>query len=277
MRWAGGLAIGLAAVLAGCDNQAQNAADPELKTLQGRVTSLTRENDRLKTSVDTMKAENTSMARKLQALTVENSQLKRQVELARDAAKTASATAAATAGSPAANPNVVTTAGESVMGGTASVRPAAAPAGESEAVTLERSVADLEVRIANLRPKVLEARNKVTEISRSTVDVATPVPAGGTIQNGMVYRKDSLIVAPYFKYTPIGPAVKKGDFRTAADKEDALRKAKDAVAPIDRDLKALQAEQAAAKGKLLKLKVPAQAADAPATPAPDQPAEKPAP
>lgn len=275
MRWAEGLAIGLAAFLAGCDNQAQDAADSELKTLQGRVTSLTRENDRLKTSTDTMKAENTSAARKLQALTVENSQLKRQLELARDAAKAASATPAAAA-KPVADPNVATTAGESVMGGTAPARPAAAPAAETEAVALERSVTDLEARIADLRPKLQEMRNKVTEISRSTVDVVTPVPAGGVIRGDTVYRKDSLIVAPYFKYTAIGPAVKKGDFRTAAEKEDALHKARDAVTPMDRDLKALQAEQAAAKGKLLKLKVPAQAADPAATPAPEPPAEKPA-
>ena len=275
MRWAEGLAIGLAAFLAGCDNQTQNTADSEVKTLQGRVTSLTRENDRLKTSADTMKAENTSLARKLQALTVENSQLKRQVELARDAAKAAAAPVAA---APAADSNVVTTDGETVMGGTAPARPAAAAAAaDREIVALERSVADLEARIADLRTKLQEARNKVTEISRSTVDVATPVPAGGTIQNGMVYRKDSLIVAPYFKYTAIGPAVKKGDFRTAAERDEALHKAKDAVVPMDRDLKALQAEQAAAKGKLLKLKSPPQAANPPATPAPDQPAEKPAP
>ena len=273
MRWAGGLAIGLAAFLAGCDSQGQNAADSELKTLQGRVTSLTRENDRLKTSTDTMKAENTSAARKLQALTVENSQLKRQLELARDAAKAAAAPVAA---APAAEPNVVTTDGETVMGGTAPARPAAAAA-DREIVALERSVTDLEARIADLRPKLQEMRNKVTEISRSTVDVVTPVPAGGVIRGDTVYRKDSLIVAPYFKYTAIGPAVKKGDFRTAAEKEDALHKARDAVTPMDRDLKALQAEQAAAKGKLLKLKVPAQAADPAAAPAPEQPAEKPAP
>jgi hypothetical protein len=163
------------------------------------------------------------------------------------------------------------------MGGTAPARPAAAPAAETEAVALERSVTDLEARIADLRPKLQEMRNKVTEISRSTVDVVTPVPAGGVIRGDTVYRKDSLIVAPYFKNTAIGPAVKKGDFRTAAEKEDALHKARDAVAPMDRDLKALQAEQAAAKGKLLKLKVPAQAADPAATPAPEPPAEKPAP
>jgi hypothetical protein len=263
MKLACGLAVGLAAILAGCDNK--DSADSEVKTLQSRVSSLTRENAGLKANADTLKAENTAMDRKMAGLKSENVQLKRQLELARTAARPTTATAADPA---AANNAMESPTGVVVQGGrlpvpNAPVRPA--ESAEPAAVAPEKAVADLETRIAALRPKVVLARNKIMDLSRSTVDVQTPVPAGGVIQNGNVYKKEALIVAPYYRYVLIGPVVKKGDFRTSDEKDEAIKKAKEEKKPLDQELKSLIAEQAAAKNKLKAT-----------TPAPDPPAEQPA-
>jgi chaperonin cofactor prefoldin len=262
--------LGLAAFLAGCDNEAQNAADSEMKTLRARMASVGRENDNLKASIDTLKAENTSMARKMQALTTENRQLKRDLEIARAAAPPAPAApakttaAAADSGLNAAPPAATAAQGKAVP----------APAAESPAAALERSIADLETRITALQPKIIEVRSRISEVARSTVDQAASVPAGAIVQSGTIFKKEPLLVAPYYKLVPLGPVVRKGDFRSQAEKEESLRQARDAAAPVERELKAMQAELTATKVKLLKLKSPAygaaQPADAPvaAQPAP---------
>jgi regulator of replication initiation timing len=263
MRLACGLAVGLAVLVAGCDSQTQNSTDSEAKNLQARVASLTRENAGLKASVDTLKAENTAMDRKMSGLKSENSQLKRQLELASAPARPTAASAAKpdvanntlTLGSPTG----IVVQGGKLPGTITTVLPAG-PA----VMTPEQTAADLETRIAALRPKVLVMRNKVTELSRSTVDIPTPVPPGGIIQNGTVFKKESMIVAPFYRLVPVGPAVKKGDFRTADEKEEAVKKAKAEWMPLDQELKSLVAEQTAAKNKLKTT-----------TSAPDVPVEQP--
>jgi predicted nucleic acid-binding Zn-ribbon protein len=258
--------LGLAAFLAGCDNEAQNAADSEMKTLRARVASVGRENDNLKASIDTLKAENTSMARKMQALTTENRQLKRDLEIARAAtppapAAPAQATAAAAdSGLSAAPPATIAAQGKAVPA------PAATPTAESPTAALERSIAELETRITELQPKIIEVRSRISEVARSTVDQAVSVPAGAIVQSGTIFKKEPLLVAPYYRLVPLGPAVRKGDFRSQAEKDDALRQARDAAAPVERELKALQTELTATKVKLLKLKSPAYGAAQPADP-----------
>ncbi|MCX5682310.1 MAG: hypothetical protein NT049_01320 [Planctomycetota bacterium] len=269
MRWVYGLAVGLAAILSGCDNKAQDSADSEAKNLQARITSLTRENAGLKASVDTLRAESTAADRKLSGLKNENAQLKRQVELANAAAKSAAANAAAVAAKPAVagdtleSPTGIVVQGGKLPGRTTTVSPA--ESAESAAAAAEKAAADLEARIAALRPKVLALRNKFMELSRSTVDTLTQMPPGGVIQNGNIFKKESLIVAPYYRLVLVGPVVKKGEFRTADEKEEAIKKAKAEWFPLDQELKSLIAEQAAAKSKLKAM-----------NPTPDAPAEQPA-
>jgi hypothetical protein len=210
------------------------------------------------------------MARKMQALTTENRQLKRDLEIARAAvppapAAPAQATAAADTGLGTAPPAAAQS--------KAVPAPAATPAAESPTAALERSIAELETRIAEMQPRIIEVRSKISEVARGSVDQAASVPAGAIIQNGIVFRKESLLVAPYYKLVPLYPAVRKGDFRSQAEKDDALHQARDAAAPVERELKAMQTELAAAKVKLLKLKSPAYGAAQPAdAPAAAQPA-----
>jgi uncharacterized coiled-coil protein SlyX len=145
---------------------------------------------------------------------------------------------------------------------------------------LEKKVAELDARIAELRPRLTKMRSELTELRHAAVDQATPVPSGCVIRNDIVYRKEPLIVAPYYQYVAVGPVIKKGDYRTLTDKNDAIQKAKDALDPLEKEMKASQDELAATKGDLLKMKAAAQPgaqpAASPAEPAAGQPAAQPA-
>ena len=62
--------------------------------------------------------------------------------------------------------------------------------------------------------------------------------------------------------------MKKGDFRTTDEKEEAVKKTKEELKSLDLELKSLLAEQAAAKGKI---KATSQTPDTPV----EQPAAQP--
>jgi regulator of replication initiation timing len=261
MGLARGLAVGLAVFMAGCDSQTQDSTESEVKALQSRCASLKRETENLKASIDTLKAENTAMDRKVYGLKTENAQLKRQLETALAAARPATPARPATATKTTDNSGAPPPGTTVVMGGAIPVPGAAVqPAGANDQTPagLEKTVADLEARIAVLRPKITQNRGKLTDLVRSSIDQQTPVPSGGVVNGGVVYRKESLIVAPYYQFIPVGPAVRKGDFRTQQEKDDAIRRARDEAAPLEQEFKSLQAEQVAAKVKLLKFKAAAQ-------------------
>jgi regulator of replication initiation timing len=258
-----GLAVGLAVFVAGCDSQTQDSTESEVKTLQSRCASLKRETENLKANIDTLKAENTAMDRKMYSLKTENTQLKRQLETALAAAqpatpaRPAAATTTATTDNSGAPPPGTT----AVMGGAIPVPGAVAQPADANDQTpagLEKTVANLEARIAILRPKVTQNRGRLADLVRSTIDQQMPVPPGGVVKGGVVYKKEGLIVAPYYQFIPVGPAMRKGDFRTQQEKDDAIRKARDEAAPLEQEFKSLQADQVAAKVKLLKLKAAAQ-------------------
>ena len=52
----------------------------------------------------------------------------------------------------------------------------------------------------------------------------------------------------------LGPAVKKGDFKTAQDKEKATQAAKEELISLGQELRTLRDESAKAKEKLVKLR-----------------------
>jgi SMC interacting uncharacterized protein involved in chromosome segregation len=83
MRWTIGLAVGLAAFLAGCDSEVHEQMESEVKTLQTRSEVFRRECDTLKAAVDNLKAENAALERKQYGLGAENDSLKKQVEAER--------------------------------------------------------------------------------------------------------------------------------------------------------------------------------------------------
>ena len=283
MKVATCLAVGLAAFLAGCDTRVNEQMESEVKNLQARCEVFRRENDGLKTSVDNLTAENTAMGRKRYGLQTENDTLKKQLEaeraasaqkieqLTRDLALARGgpgALAATAVADPAPAPKTAATAPSPAVG-------ASTPAADGVSVAeLEKTIADLDGRIKALQAKVGPARSKIMGLARATLDQQMIPPAGGKIENGQVFRQDVRYLrevervgydasgnrfvtyrnVPSYEYVPIGPAVKKGDYRTQSEKEEALRKAKEEGLPMEQELKSLQDELAAAKAKLAKLR-----------------------
>jgi regulator of replication initiation timing len=264
MRVATCLAVGLAAVLAGCDTRANEQMESEAKNLQARCEAFRRENDGLKTSVDNLTAENTAMGRKQYGLQTENDTLKKQLEAERVASAQKieqltrelalargdpGAPVATAVADPAPAPKTAATARSPAVG-------TSTPAADGVSVAeMEKTVADMDGRIKTLQSKVGLARNKIMGLARATIDQQLIPPAGGKIENGQVYRREPREVWPYYIYAPIGPAVKTGDFRSFKDKEDAIRAAKEEASPMEQELKSLQDELAAAKAKLGKLRM----------------------
>jgi phage shock protein A len=294
MKLARGLAIGLAACLAGCDSEVHEQMEAEVKTLQARCEAAKREGDTAKASADRLMAENAAMERKQYGLGAENDSLKKQVEAERVAAaqkveqltkdlaaakrglavlSAAPDTAPSTPGTsatPAAPATPMTAKAAAVLGSAtppvADAAPVADADGESVA-ELEKTQADLEARIAALQPKIGQAETKIGVLARGKVDERMVPPAGGKIENGQVYRRevhnDWSYYGPYYygpnygshyEYVAIGPAVKTHDFRTQHDKEAAIQKVKEETLPLYQERKALQDELAAIKAKLAKLR-----------------------
>ena len=274
MRTTMGLAVGLAAFLAGCDGQVQEQTESEVKNLQTRCEAFKRECDTLKAAVDNLKAENAALERKQYGLGAENDSLKKQLEAERVAAaqKVEQLTkdlAAARAGATA----VAAMAADPAPAPPATAKAAPAPGtrvavvDDASVATLEKTVADLDSRIKALQPKLGQCRSKIMGLARATVDQPMVPPPGGKIENGQIYRrelhKDYSYYGPYYygpsyeshyEYVAIGPAVKKGDFPTQHEKDKAIQKAKEEALPMEQELKALQDEFAAAKAKLGKLR-----------------------
>jgi chaperonin cofactor prefoldin len=282
MRRTTGLAVGLALILAGCDSKVHEQMESEVKNLQARCEALSRENETLKSANDNLKAENSALDRNLYGLKTEIDALKKQQETDRVAtdqlkkdiavAKAAASAEAAVATAPtpaAAPPGDVPVAPAPAAPAGSAAPPGAAPApvagGESEAA-LEKTKADLEARLAALQPKIGQADSRIAGLQRGKVDERMVPPPGGKIEGGQVYRRelhnDWSYYGPYYgpsygshyEYVPLGPAVKKHDFRTPQEKDAAIRTAKEEALPLYQERKALQDQLAATKAKLAKLR-----------------------
>jgi len=266
----GSIAIGLAAFLAGCDSQPHEQMDSDFKTLQARCEAFRGQNEALRANVETLRAENASLERQRYGVRTENEALKRQLDAERTAAaqkmdKLVKELAAAKSSAPAAAATVAAPP-RAPPGAMILAAPAAAGTDPTSVAELEKTVADLEDRIKALQPKLGQARSKIMAMARATVDLPMVAPPGGKIENGQVYRRDydgyGRGMVDYYSrpvYTSIGPAVKKGDFSTQREKEEAVRKLKEETLPMEQELKSLQDDLAAAKAKLAKLRTPAPA------------------
>jgi hypothetical protein len=263
MRWTIGLAVGLAAFLAGCDSEVHEQMESEVKTLQTRSEVFRRECDTLKAAVDNLKAENAALERKQYGLGAENDSLKKQVEAERVAAARKVEQLTKDLAAAKRGIAVLSAAPDTAPAATANAAPAPetriAVVDEASVAAIKETVADLDGRIKALQPKIGQARSNIMGLARATVDQPMVPPPGGKIENGQVYRRDACNDPTHYDYhhyhyAPIGPAVKTGDFRSLKDKEDAIRKAKGEALPMEQELKALQDELAAAKAKLAKIR-----------------------
>lgn len=152
------------------------------------------------------------------------------------------------------------------------------PAGkEEQAVLLRVSMKAMEERITELRSRVAKGQAKVSSVIRTTVDVRMqPPPSGmvippkGSYQNhyggpdGLILRRERVITGShqegrrlvqdyYYRYVPIGPAIKRGDFRTAHDRDAAIAEAKNEVLPLHEERRRLEADLEQLKKDLVAL------------------------
>ncbi|MCX5683659.1 MAG: hypothetical protein NT049_08245, partial [Planctomycetota bacterium] len=100
----------------------------------------------------------------------------------------------------------------------------------------ENAVADLQTRLAELQGKAGLARTKVSNLQKATVDTRVPPPDG--------HVEDATHHA----------TLKEGNFRTELQKQEAVRKAKEELMPIEVELRKVQDDLAKAKLSLGKLR-----------------------
>jgi len=253
------LATALAAALfAGCDKdwsipaasgpQEQSGA-ADLARAKEKLAASQREAEQLRDAFSKANAENASLGRKVYGLETDLAAIRLQAEADRAAATakieklTRDLAAAKALPATAAPPPMAATA------------PAAAgvPSASDSAATIETTVADLQARLAPLRAQVGQARGKVAALVRGTVDATNVAPPGGKIQGGQIYRFENrydVYGNPIF--TPIGSVIKKGDFRSQQEKENAIRAARAEATPLEMELKTLEDQLAQAKAALAK-------------------------
>jgi hypothetical protein len=269
MKWKTCFALWLAALLSGCENQAPEQAQTDFKNLQARCEALKGQNDTLKKSLedttnalDSLKADKEAMDRKWYGIEADRQSLKQQLassnmtieQLQKELASNNPAGTSASFVAPQAAPMAPQPA--TVAPGTG--------ADDATIAALEATLADLDARIKAIQPGLGQARSKIMALARATVDVQMAAPPGGKIENGQVYRRDydssGRPMVDYSRrpvYSSLGPAVKKGDYSSQREKEEAFRKAKEEALPLEIELRSLQEQQAAAKAKLTKIRTPA--------------------
>jgi outer membrane murein-binding lipoprotein Lpp len=258
--------VGLAFALAGCDSDMRSQLESEAKRLEAKCDGLKRENETLRLAVDNLRAEKTVMEKDLSRLQPENNSLKRQLESQKSTAaaqieQLKAQLAAARQATPAPDAAAATPgSAEPAAPGTpaAPSAPGTPPMpvrDEAQIAEVDRAAAELDAKITALQARVNQGRAKVLSVTRGTVDVRMVPPAGGAIIEGQVCRRDSdYPYPPYYRFVPIGPAVKQGDFRTQRDKDIAIQTGKEELLPLEQELKTLRDELTKTKEKLGKLR-----------------------
>jgi len=240
----------------------QGSPDARIKAIQERrqlereVSSLTKENEKLKEQVVAQSA----LA----------SQLKEEVERLKVGGVAAVKALAEAAAAEAA---------------VAAAAPPTAPVPDTETLRQEReeriaevvkTVAYLEILRTNLRVQIARGQAEVTALVRGTVDTRAEVPSGCYVDGEKIYRKKLTCGRPvilrcstctthpckhehthsescYTSY-PIGPAVRAGDFRTQYDKDMAIEAARRKQLPLFEEMRPLEKELAQLQEELGKLR-----------------------
>ncbi len=143
--------------------------------------------------------------------------------------------------------------------------------------------ADLEAKITKIQAAIGVGQAKVSSLARATVDKKMEVPPGGKIENGQVYRREPCTHSTWYDgryvrrgcpdcphYAAIGPAVVRGDYRTAAEKSAAINALRAELAPLHSELRSLRDQLDKVKAELVALRKketpPAPASDPAAAP-----------
>jgi DNA repair exonuclease SbcCD ATPase subunit len=260
------LSLVLLTSVAGCDSDMRSQLESDAKRLEAKCDVLKRENETLRLAIDNLRAEKTVMEKDLARLKSDNNSLKRQLESEKESAATqieqlkaqlaVARRAAPPPGAAAATPVPADPAGAGspATPGAPATRPAPVR-DEVQIAEIQRAAAELDAKIVALQARVNQGRSKVLIFIRGTVDVRMVPPPGGAIIDGQVCRRDDdYPYPPYYRYVPIGPAVRKGDFPTLLDRDKAIQAAKEELLPLEQELKTLRDDLTKVKDKLAKLR-----------------------
>jgi len=146
---------------------------------------------------------------------------------------------------------------------------------------------DLEAKITKVQAAIGIGQAKISSLARATIDKNMEVPPGGKIENGQVYRREPCTHSTWYDgryvrrgcpycphYAAIGPAVVRGDYRTAAEKSAAINALRTELAPLHSELRSLKDQLDKVKAELVALRKK-EASPAPATPPASDPAAAP--
>ena len=279
MRWA--LLAGLMLAACGCE-----LADDSVPTLKKEIVQLETERDALRASNDWMadaldesERAGNDCRKQADALIVEVEQLKQQIDRLVSENRTSEAQARKRIREleVALAKTVPTPPAEQAPPATAT---SARPAASASAAQIEKAIAETESRLMAVRAKIAEVNKQVTATIRSTLDVRVPPPRNGVVvppdgqwhdaSKAQYYQggPDGLILVrvqdgytsrysagfygrkPRYKYVPAGPAIKRGDFRTQADRDEAIADAKKPLAGLCIERTGLEAELKRLRGAL---------------------------
>lgn len=258
--------VGLAFALAGCDSDMRSQLESDVKRLEAKCDALKRENETMRLAVDNLRAEKTLMEKDVSRLKSDNNSLKRQLESEKGSAaaqieqlkaQLAAAKQGMAAVAAAASPG----SGEPTAPGPLPARsaPGTPPApvrDEAQIAEVERAAAELDAKIAALQARVNQGRSKAMSLIRSTVDTPMVPPAGGGICPFCSFynhpMNTPMIINSEGKH--IGPAIKRGDFRSVLERDKAIQTAKEESLPLEQELKTLRDELTKTKEKLAKLR-----------------------
>jgi len=230
--------------LTGCDEnrvQSQARTNGELETWKALYTKEMARNEELQSVIDSERLASAEWSRKFQSAQEQIDQFKAQgaaekaiaiqeiagLKTELDLAKRASAAVAASV---------------AAKGSTVPPESASAQAAEhSKSLNLmtaeaEKEVADLQARLTELQGRAGLARTKVSNLQQATVDLRLVPPPGRPGQ-------------PQYSYPS---PTRRGDFRSEMEKQEAVRKAKEILVPIEIELRKTQDDLAKAKLNLAK-------------------------
>jgi len=112
---------------------------------------------------------------------------------------------------------------------------------------------EIEKKVADIKGTIAAGRTEISTLAGATIDKKAEVPPGGMIDGGLVYRRDTSRPNGYY-FVPIGPAVIRGDYRSAYAKSAAIDAARSRLTPLYVELKSLEKELGAVKAKIVALK-----------------------
>ena len=246
--------LALAALtLTGCESE----REAELET---QVTRLSEETADLRKHITGVDQERRDLQKQVKDLLAGNARLNEQVGVERDAAvrskeevhELRSQLEAMAAARPA-GPELTRASEQAGDAGPAVETRSERENEENCLEELKKAIAELEAQKTNARARINAGQAEVSALTRATIDLPMQVPPHGMVQDGQVYRRESIEQHPYYRYIPIGPAVKQGDFRTQRDKDQAIQEVRARLLPLFEEVRTLDAQLEPLKSELAQL------------------------